>query len=106
MKNIINYLRKEQTKEHNIPKIKVGDTVYIKSRYCKSNPKYNVFSGCCISKKNKLFNTKVLIRGQINKQFIEKEYPIHSHLIEQIKVYPNTKFKYHKAKLYYKRKTS
>lgn len=104
--NVLNNIKKEQVSNKSTPSINVGDIVTVKSRYCKSSPKYSVFTGECIAIKSKLFDSKILLRGRTNKQYIEREYPIYSSLIEYIKTFPKHGNRVHKSKLYYRRANS
>lgn len=88
----------------NLPDIRPGDTVRVSEKILgKSKKKSQVFEGILISKKHgKGINATFTLRAIVGGVGVEKTYPLHLPLIEEIQVVKKGKAR--RAKLYYLRK--
>jgi len=104
MKNIIEEYENQYIKK-NIPKFRSGDTLEVKIKVKEGNrTRTQTFIGIVISKKNRNLNSAFTIRKISHGEGVERVFPMHSKIIENIKVLKLGDVR--QSKIYYLRKLS
>jgi len=104
MNNIIQEIEKNYIKK-DIPKFRSGDTLELQIKVQEGNrSRIQTFVGVVISKKNRQLNSSFTIRKISHGEGVERVFPTHSKIIQNIKVlrYGDVR----QSKIYYLRKLS
>jgi large subunit ribosomal protein L19 len=100
--NLIKKLTTKQIDRKNyylVPSFKVGDTLHVRMYFSKKDKRKQTFSGVCIAKPNKGYQSSFTLVNLIYGQTICKTIPLYTKLITNIQVIPS-KRKSLRAKLY------
>ena len=104
MKNIIEDYENQYIKK-DIPKFRSGDTLEVKIKVKEgTRTRTQTFIGIVISKKNRSLNSSFTIRKISHGEGVERVFPMHSRIIEDIKVLKLGDVR--QSKIYYLRKLS
>nr|YP_009106285.1 ribosomal protein L19 [Interfilum terricola]AIT95117.1 ribosomal protein L19 [Interfilum terricola] len=99
LKDLVNSIEKTQLKT-NSPKIRVGDTVRIGVLIQEGNKqRIQPYEGTVIAQHNGGSNTTITVRKIFQGIGVERIFPIHSPVIQDIKILRSSKIR--RAKLYY-----
>lgn len=99
LKNLVNKIEKTQFKQ-NSPKIRVGDTVRVGVLIQEGNKqRIQPYEGTVIAQHNASSNTTITVRKIFQGIGVERIFPIHSPVIQDIKILRSSKIR--RAKLYY-----
>lgn len=102
--NTIDFIEFEQMKK-NIPVFKVGDTVKVHVKIVEGDKqRIQAYQGVVISRQNGGINETFTVRKISNGIGVERVFPVHSPIIEQLEVV--TRGHVRRAKLYYLRERS
>ena len=100
--NVINCFEKEQMLKKDIPLFFPGDTVVVKVKVIEGTKvREQAFEGFVIAKRNKGYNSSIIVRKISNGVGVERTFQSYSPIITNILV--KRKGKVRKAKLYYMR---
>lgn len=100
--NTIDFIEFDQMKK-NIPSFKVGDTVKVHVKIVEGDKqRIQAYQGVVIARQNGGINESFTVRKISNGVGVERVFPIHSPIIEQLEIM--TRGHVRRAKLYYLRK--
>merc|ERR1711862_390329 len=86
MMNIIQEIEKKYIK-NNIPAFRSGDTIELKIKVQEGNrSRIQIFVGVVIAKRNRYLNSSFTVRKISHGEGVERVFPLHSKIIQNIKV--------------------
>ena len=103
-KNLVNEITSSQLKK-NVPDFRTGDTLKVSVRIIENGKeRIQVFEGVCIARRGSGISETFIVRKVSGGVGVERNFPVHSPLVANIKVVRHGKVRRHK--IFFLRKRS